>query len=61
MQLEALTAASSFHPSMKRRKCVKATFIKFILSFYFDVRCLQWILWSSGTSPEHKQSSRQAC
>jgi len=65
MKLEALTAASSSHPSMKRRKCVKATFIEFILS-YFDVRCLQWVLWSSGytvtvqPSPAGKHSNRHA-
>jgi len=65
MKLEALTAASSSHPSMKRRKCVKATFIEFILS-YFDVCCPQRNLWSSAyavtaqPSPEHKHSSHHA-
>jgi hypothetical protein len=67
MKLQVLTAASSSHPSMKRRKCVKVTFIQFVLSFYFDVCCLQCIRWSSGyaltvqPSPKHKHSSRHAC
>jgi hypothetical protein len=48
MKLEELTAASISQPGMKKRKCVKTTFIEFSLSFHYDVCCLQWILWSSG-------------
>jgi hypothetical protein len=67
MKVEELTAASSSQPSMKRRKFVKPTFIEFILSFYFDVCCHRWVLWSScyavtvQPSPEHKHSSWHAC
>lgn len=67
MKLQALTAASVSCPGMKIRKCVKATFSEFILSFYYDGWCLQRILWSSGYTvtvrppPEHKHSIHNVC